>query len=353
MKKRGTGIAVLTAALAAFVCLMGNGDAYGQAEGSCGQAEGSYEQTDGSYGQAEGSYEQTGSENGQEKDGMLRITRKLGTEAGENPQKPEDTYWDRKGNKYGLDSYEIREIPGHMVNASMEKQLVYLGVEGAEGLPESISVQEELSGIPAQGELSIREARIAGEEWREGFEAPVIFHSYGADEYAAGSVVIGGEDVLYEAVAAQEEILGVMGLLPEEYRILSMEWAGGPFEDGEGQLCRQATARGEKLVRDYEITYEGEVAYMEPVSYEMEMVYRPVLPLPAAEKEQPKPSMAAPPVPSEPEKSMLWYWVRSGFVITVGAGLIGMGVGITILTVAWLRKRRREKQARRLPELRG
>ena len=27
----------------------------------------------------------------------------------------------------------------------------------------------------------------------------------------------------------------------------------------------------------------------------------------------------------------LWYWVRSGFVITVGAGLIGIGVGLLAL----------------------
>lgn len=324
MKSRGTGFMTMTVVLAVLASLWVNGDVYGQT----GQAEA----------------------------GVLHITRKLGQEEAKDPVKPGDGYWDRDGTQYGLERYEVKEVPGHMTKVSLEKQVVYLGVEGAGGLPESISVQEECSGQPAEGELSLREARMTGEEWRDGFSAPVTFHSYGADGYEAGSIVIDSQDMLAGAVKAQNEILGMMGLKPEEYRILTMEWAGDPFEDEEGQTCRQATARGQKLVRDYETTYEGEVAYMEPVSYEMEMVYRPVLPLPAAEvKEQPEPtgqglSTAA---PSEPEKGGLWYWVHSGFVITVGAGLVGMAVGIVILIAAWVKQRQRERQKKRLPEFRG
>ena len=86
-------------------------------------------------------------------------------------------------------------------------------------------------------------------------------------------MVIDGSDVLASAVSVQEEILGIMGLSAGEYRILSMEWAGEPFEDDEGQMCRQAMARGQKLVRDYEVTYEGTVS-LKAVSYTHLDVYK-------------------------------------------------------------------------------
>ena len=264
------------------------------------------------------------------------------------PDIPPESYWDRNGREYVLDHYEVKEIPGHMVG-----RVVYSDVEGAEGLPESISVTEEVSGIPAEGELYIRDSRIVREEWRDGFQAPVLFHSYGADEYQTGSLVISGEDVLASAVESQEGILEVMGLSPQQYRIHSMTWDGEAFEDEDGQLCRRAMAEGQKLVRDYEITYEGEVAYMEPVSYEMEMAYRPVLPSRVWLDEEGTDTVAGE-VAQEPsttgEGGPLWYWVRSGFVITVGAGLIGICAGVLALAVSWLRQRKKEQDRKYLPD---
>lgn len=269
------------------------------------------------------------------------------------PDIPPESYWDRNGREYVLDHYEVKEIPGHMVGRVLEKQVVYSDVEGAEGLPESISVTEEVSGIPAEGELYIRDSRIVREEWRDGFQAPVLFHSYGADEYQTGSLVISGEDVLASAVESQEGILEVMGLSPQQYRIHSMAWDGEAFEDEDGQLCRRAMAEGQKLVRDYEITYEGEVAYMEPVSYEMEMAYRPVLPSRVWLDEEGTDTVAGE-VAQEPsttgEGGPLWYWVRSGFVITVGAGLIGICAGVLALAVSWLRQRKKEQDRKYLPD---
>lgn len=284
---------------------------------------------------------------------------KAGTAAGQSadaqavPDIPPESYWDRNGREYVLDHYEVKEIPGHMVGRELEKQVVYSDVEGAEGLPESISVTEEVSGIPAEGELYIRDSRIVREEWRDGFQAPVLFHSYGADEYQTGSLVISGEDVLASAVESQEGILEVMGLSPQQYRIHSMAWDGEAFEDEDGQLCRRAMAEGQKLVRDYEITYEGEVAYMEPVSYEMEMAYRPVLPSRVWLDEEGTDTVAGE-VAQEPsttgEGGPLWYWVRSGFVITVGAGLIGICAGVLALAVSWLRQRKKEQDRKYLPD---
>lgn len=285
-------------------------------------------------------------------DHTLRITRKLDEEQEVTFSEPPQTYWDRDGQEYSLDRWEMVTVPGHKAAQLLEKQIVYAGVEGAEGLPESIPVKEEVSGTPAEGNLFMRNSRVLKEEWQEGFSAPIVFHSYGADEYHAGPLVIEGDDILGTSVAMGGELLNIMGLSPLEYRILSMAWAGEPYEDGEGQICRQALAVGEKLLRDIEVIYEGEVSYMEPDSHELEMVYRPVV-LPPADLTLETEEAGTLPLQEKGEKGTLWYWVRSGFAITVGAGLIGITVGLLTLLILWYRQNRRERRRRYLPQIKG
>ena len=120
-------------------------------------------------------------------------------------------------------------------------------------------------------------------------------------------------------------------------------------------MCRQAMVRGQKLLRDYEAAYEGEFSWTQPETYALEMVYRqasPVAPLflESAQGAGPGP---APEVQDEGREGNLWYWVRSGFVITVGAGLIGISVGLLALLAAWYRQNRREHRRRCLPRIKG
>ena len=89
----------------------------------------------------------------------------------------------------------------------------------------------------------MQESRVLGEEWREDFQAPVTFYSYGADEYELGGIKISGEDILDSALAEQELLLGEMGLSSEAYHITSMDWDGESFMDETGQVCRRASAR--------------------------------------------------------------------------------------------------------------
>ena len=206
--------------------------------------------------------------------------------------------------------------------------MVYTGVEGAEEIPGSISLKEDVSGSQAEGTLFLRKSRIVREEWQDGFTAPVTFHAYGADEYHGGSLVIPGDAVLETCVSMGGQLLAFMGLSPLEYRILSADWYGESYEDEEGRMCRQAMVWGQKLLRDYEAEYEGEVSWIKPETQELD-------------------------IQGEGPEGSLWYWVRSGFVITVGAGLIGIGVGLLALLAVWYRQNRREHRRRCLPRIKG
>ncbi|MFQ9705192.1 MAG: hypothetical protein ACLR0U_31865 [Enterocloster clostridioformis] len=117
------------------------------------------------------------------------------------------------------------------------------------------------------------------------------------------------------------KLLEFMGLSPMEYRILYADWSGEPYEDEEGRMCRQAMVRGQKLLRDYEAAYEGKSAGHNRKL----MLWRwftgrfPWL-LPSLEAAQEAGHVPAPEVQDEGREGNLWYWVRSGFVITVGQG---------------------------------
>ena len=270
-------------------------------------------------------------------------------------QEPPDRYWDGDGKEYRLDYWEILTIPGQDASRHLERKMVYTGVEGAEGIPGSISLKEDVSGSQAEGTLFLRESRIVREEWKDGFTAPVTFHAYGADEYHGGSLVIPGDAVLETCVSMGGKLLEFMGLSPMEYRILYADWSGEPYEDEEGRMCRQAMVRGQKLLRDYEAAYEGEFSWTQPETYALEMVYRQVSPVAPASLEaaQEAGHVPAPEVQDEGREGNLWYWVRSGFVITVGAGLIGISVGLLALLAAWYRQNRREHRRRCLPRIKG
>ena len=228
-------------------------------------------------------------------------------------------------------------------------------MEGAEEIPGSISLKEDVAGNQAEGILFLRKSRIVREEWQDGFTAPVTFHAYGADEYQGGSLVIPGDAVLETCVSMGGQLLEFMGLSPLEYRILFADWSGESYEDEEGRMCRQAMVWGQKLLRDYEAEYEGEVSWTKPETRELEMVYRqiPEVSPAALQTVQGADHVPVPEIQGEEPVGNLWYWVRSGFVITVGAGLIGIGVGLLALLAVWYRQNRREHRRRCLPRIKG
>lgn len=207
--------------------------------------------------------------------GSIILKQNLKEEDLPSLKQPEASYTDENGIHYRLADWEVRELPEASRSRMLEKTEVYREVEGAETLPPYVDSRQEENGAKISGRLYMQESRVLGEEWREDFQAPVTFYSYGADEYELGGIKISGEDILDSALAEQELLLGEMGLSSEAYHITSMDWDGESFMDETGQVCRRASARGERLLRDYEAVYRGQVQVVEPVSYEVSAVYEP------------------------------------------------------------------------------
>ena len=138
--------------------------------------------------------------------------------------------------------------------------MVYTGVEGAEEIPGSISLKEDVSGSQAEGTLFLRKSRIVREEWQDGFTAPVTFHAYGADEYHGGSLVIPGDAVLETCVSMGGQLLEFMGLSPLEYRILSADWYGESYEDEEGRMCARPWSGDKSSLGTMRLNMKGKSA---------------------------------------------------------------------------------------------
>lgn len=101
--------------------------------------------------------------------------------------------------------------------------------------------------------------------WRDDFSFPITFYEYGAGEYQLGEIIVGGAeltDFTQLTKLAQQygaELLRSMGLSEEEYEVEEIVWAGTPYENEDSIVCRDAVARGNRLLRDYQVVYEGVV----------------------------------------------------------------------------------------------
>lgn len=101
--------------------------------------------------------------------------------------------------------------------------------------------------------------------WRDDFSFPITFYEYGAGEYQLGEIMVKESELIdfseLTELAQQygTELLSSMGLSEEEYEVEEIGWAGMPYENEDGIVCRDAVARGSRLLRDYQVMYEGNV----------------------------------------------------------------------------------------------
>lgn len=312
-------------------------------------------------------------------EGDLQILQELKEEELEDIQPPEKVYTDEEGRRYQLDTWDIRQIPGEYKSQEMEQILLYEQVEGAqelpgyaaaegaENLPEYAAIEgaenlpeyaasegaEKSTGSAeaseARGRLPLERVRVVGEVWQEGFEMPVTFHSYGADGYQLGEIIIEGEDILGQAAAAGEILLESQGLSAEDYKIRELVWDGEAFLDEGGQLCRRAVALGEKCLRDYEALYRGEIRWKEPDTYELRARYSPeALPeLSGEQSEIPSEILPGEPEPVSEEPGTWWQRIRRGAALVIGLGFPALVAAYFIIGLVLMKKKKDRNLRRR------
>ena len=177
---------------------------------------------------------------------------------------------------YELDSWELEPVTVKPRKKHIEQQVLYNGAEYRNQIPEKrgIVAEEDFSGLKTEEEYPMLRMKKVKEEWRDDFSFPVVFQSYGAEEYELGGVSITIDHSLLELEAYEEALLSEIGVTPENYRITKAVWSGAPYMDENDILCRNAVVSGRRKVTDYMVTYGGTVTFPEVEGFRCKAVYR-------------------------------------------------------------------------------
>ena len=177
--------------------------------------------------------------------------------------KPEETY-EKDGVIYHLRDSRLEKmaIPAHEVPVTEE--VVYEAVEALDRIPSKISVTITDEGTGQEMEsIAAADRQESGEErWEDTFSFPVTFHEYGLEGYWIGDKVFKLEGDVPDFTGYEKELLTLIGASEEDYKVESVSWDGEAYEDAAGVRCRNAVAKGKKLVRDCTVTYTGSAVFL-------------------------------------------------------------------------------------------
>ena len=253
---------------------------------------------------------------------------------------------------------------------TVRREVTYEAVEGEAELPDEITV----SVLAGNDEELVRCRAVEQVEedayWRDDFSFPVTFYEYGAGEYQLGEVTVKEADLAdftqLTELAQQygTELLRSMGLSEEEYEVEEITWAGTPYENEDGIVCRDAVARGNRLLRDYQVVYEGAVdperwkelkrggvsGELEEAQMQEETASEDAEETTGtkAETEAAQPEETEKPL--EQKKSRLREFLEKVtriLLIAVGIGAIFFFGGLLVLALLWIYRKLREWHARR------
>lgn len=268
----------------------------------------------------------------------------------EEGQKPEPVWTDKAGNNYELVSWQMVTARQPARTRSVKETLYYEQMEGVSVIPRELMVPvtdgEQTCNVVCQ----IQEQTVVQEEWQEGFVFPVVFHMYGAGFYQLGDHLITGNEESPELAGCEALLLEQIGVSPDDYRITYVQWSGDSYLDAQGELCRDAAAFGQKLVRDYQVTYVGQAEFPGKSIRQIEANYHLTSlgnEIEADETVSDLAEVQEVPIFSDPMDSeeplfsrtgVWWQKVIDTFLITVGIGAVLFFGGLTILALLHLVK---------------
>ena len=253
---------------------------------------------------------------------------------------------------------------------TVRREVTYEAVEGEAKLPDEITV----SVLAGNDEELVRCRAVNQVEedayWRDDFSFPITFYEYGAGEYQLGEIIVEGAELTDSTQLTElaqqygTELLRSMGLSEEEYEVEEIGWAGMPYENEDGIVCRDAVARGSRLLRDYQVVYEGVV---EPERWKElkrgsapgELDEAQMQEEPAWEEAEETAGAKAETEAARPEEAEKQPEVKKSglqeflekvtriLLIAVGIGAIFFFGGLLVLALLWIYRKLREWHARR------
>lgn len=178
------------------------------------------------------------------------------------------------GQIYELVSYEILDASLSERTELVNDVVDYKGVEQIDKIPESceIEVKNKVSGEVVKADVPLASYEYSNYRWTNDFEFLVTVEEADAEVYALGNILVPRrENAPFSGYELQ--LLELIQVSPEYYRIDSVEWAGEPWTEKSGKIYRQAIAKGAKQVADVQAQYAGDVVFESKSGREVRAVY--------------------------------------------------------------------------------
>lgn len=171
--------------------------------------------------------------------------------------KPEATY-QYEGKEYKLKEYKVIETQISAREELVSDTITYDSVEQADRIPDSavIEARDHLTGAVTNVTVPLKSYEYSDYRWVNGFQFLITVESADADSFALGDVLIPNQEE-HPFKGYEKELLQLIHVSPDFYRILSAEWTGQPWMGENGIIYRQALAQGEKRIADVKAVYEG------------------------------------------------------------------------------------------------
>jgi len=319
-------------------------------------------------------------ENQYEKDGMTYELSDLKTEivdtqdyegdmyiyttdfvSSENELTDPDATIEHEGTTYQLQSKKVITNQSQNKTKYAEKKISYEGIESADEVPSFAEfVEVDDFGKEYSKYLPLIDIKIEKENWDKTFEFPIQITNYDADSFMLNGTEIKKTEPL---INYEMEFLEYLGLPMDYYKITSIEWSGSEYSS-DGIICRNAIAKGEKVVRDITATYGGEMVIGEATQYAYECIYvnpdkpsstiytikatgtytEKVKEIVESESET-EPEPLVPEVPSQNIFTRMIHWISENPIAALGIGTVSViGIGILILFLLAKKKKKEEEK---------
>lgn len=130
-------------------------------------------------------------------------------------------------------------------------------LEGRQGPPETavLEVRDEVTGTEYECTVSCMEIREKEVSWEDDFSFSITVTGYDTDVFLLGETEIPTDAELSDY---GEEFLTYLGISPDCYTVETVQWVGECYEEN-GVICRNAGAKGKRLVRHVDVKYGGQV----------------------------------------------------------------------------------------------
>lgn len=246
------------------------------------------------------------------------------------------------------------ETGGGYEERIVRRDVVYEAVEDAASVPETVDIQVRQGGQRATAICRAQNKTVLREWWSEDFSFPVTFHTYDAEFYELGDCLIPYNEERPQLEGCELQLLDAIGVSPEAYEITQLQWAGDAYRDGDGTLCRDAVAGGRKLLRDYQVRYEGTAVFLDGRErladrQEQETVEEDMLEDETEHIEesavsifQKEDTTQIEPKEPEEESSGFWQKITSTLLIIIGIGVLLFFGGLLFLAFLWVVKKLRK-----------